>query len=109
MDDGGKGRVLLAVEADRVALVGQPVAGRIFQFKLVAIPRLEARHEQHPVAALAALHGVTAAIPEVEVADEAHRAGARRIDGEAHPFHPLAKMVNAAQLGTEGVVEVFWL
>ena len=48
VDDGGERRILLAVEADRIALVGQPMAGRIFQFELVTVPGLEARHEQHP-------------------------------------------------------------
>ena len=87
----------------------QPVAYRVFQFELVAIPGLEARHEQHPVTALAALHRVATAIPEVEIADEAHRGGARRIDRKTHPFHLLIQMLHGAQLGTERMVEVFRL
>ncbi|MNK46985.1 hypothetical protein D3C87_657860 [compost metagenome] len=109
VDDGGERRILLAVEADRIALVGQPMAGRIFQFELVTVPGLEARHEQHPVTALAALHGVATAIPEVEIADQAHRCGARRIDGEAHPCHLLTEMLHGTQLRAQGVVEVFRL
>ena len=109
VDDGGERRILLTVEADRVALVGQAVAHGVFELELVAIPGLETRHEQHPVTTLAALHGVTTAIPEVEIADQAHRRGARRIDGEAHPCHLLAEMFHGAQLGAQGVVEVFRL
>lgn len=52
---------------------------------------------------------MAAAIPEVEVADEAHRGGARRIDRKTNPFHPLAEMLHGAQLGAQGVVEVFRL
>jgi len=85
------------------------MTGRILEFKLVAIPGLEARHEQHPVTALAALHGVTTAVPEVEITDQAHGGGARRIDGKTHPFHLHAKMLHAAQLRTQGVVDVFRL
>ncbi len=89
--------------------MGQAIARRVFQFELVAIPGLEPRHEQHPVAALAALHGVTASIPEVEIPDEAHGGCARRVDGKAYPFHLLAEVRHGAQLGAEGVVEVFRL
>ena len=52
---------------------------------------------------------MAAAIPEVEIADEAHGGGARCIDRETHPFHLLAKMLHGAQLGAKGVVEVFRL
>ncbi len=109
IDHGGERRVLLAVEADRIALVGQTMTGRIFQFKLVAIPRLEARHKQHPVTAETALHRVATAIPEVEIADQAHGGGARRIDRKTHPFYLLAEMLHGAQLGAKGVVEIFRL
>ncbi|MNG04209.1 hypothetical protein D3C84_873240 [compost metagenome] len=85
------------------------MAGRILELKLVAIPRLEAGYKQHPVTTLAALHRVAATVPEVEVADQAHRSGARRIDGEAHPFHPLAEVFHGAQLGAQGVIEVLRL
>lgn len=96
IDHGGERRILLAVEADRVALVGQPVAHGIFELELVAIPRLESRQKQHPVTSQAALHRVATTIPEVEIADEAHGSGARRIDRKTHPIHLLAEMLHGA-------------
>ena len=84
--------------------MGQPVAHGVFEFELVAIPGLEPRHEQHPVTALAALHGVATAIP-VEIAYGAHRGGLRRIDGGA-PLHLLAEVRPRCATGApRGVIE----
>ena len=65
-------RRLLAVEPEGIGLDGQEVAGRALGFELVQGPWLEPRDKQAPDALEAALHGMPATIPGIEIADDAH-------------------------------------
>src|SRR6516162_1960577 len=87
-DDGSSEGTHLAGEADRVSLqqqIARPRNDLVFVF--VACAR--ARHKDFPVAVAAHTHSVTAAVPDIEIADHAHAARIRRPHYESDAEHAL--------------------
>ena len=83
VDDRGGGRAQFGGKSVRVGFVGQNAAVPGANLVLVAGPGFQARDEQFPDAAFTAqAHRVAAAVPGVEVADDADALRIRRPDGE---------------------------
>ena len=76
--------------------------------ELVDRAGLEVGHEEFPHAGCAhAAHRVAGAVPAVELADDAHRAGARRPDGEGGAVHGARDAPVIAVPGAEALPELF--
>jgi hypothetical protein len=84
VDHGGRGRAVLVLEPDRVALEERRAAALRPELVLVECALAEARNEHlpDPHAAMAP-HHVAPAVPLVERADHAHTVRVRRPHGEA--------------------------
>src|SRR5690606_95277 len=81
-DDAGRGRPQLAALGVRIRFQEQRARGAVADLELVHA-FVEPRHEQLPDAARAEVaHGVAAAVPAVEVPDDAHALRVRRPYGE---------------------------
>ncbi len=88
-DDGRCLRPYLGGKRDRVGLQRQQFSLRTDDLVFVVVASLGARHKNFPEAVAAHAHRVAAAIPVVEVADDADAPGIRREHGEAHSCHAL--------------------
>ena len=83
-NDGPGLRGIFRFQRERIGLFRQPIAEAILQFILVDLAGMDARHENFPDAALeAAAHGMTPAIPAIEIANDTHLARVRGPNGEA--------------------------
>ena len=97
-DDGGGGRAQFGLPAVGVGLERQQAALGVEQFVLVARAGVHARQEDLPDAALAAQpHRVAPAVPEIEVADDAHARGIRCPHREAGAGYAIDLARQAAQ------------
>ena len=82
-----------------IALVDDMPAAVLHARTCSASPRFDARDEQFPHAARDVLpHRVAAAVPPVEVADDADALGIRRPDGEVHAGHAVDRAQLCAEL-----------
>src|ERR1700678_491574 len=88
-DHGGGLAAMLAVEGVRVALDEQPAVGGLdLEFVVGALGYVG--EEDFPDAGAEELaHGMVAAVPAIEIADDADALGIRRPDGEAATAHAL--------------------
>src|SRR5262249_19800922 len=101
-DDAGRTRPQLGARRDRITLERQEGTVRAEQFVLVERPAADAGHEDLPYArAMTRSHGVPAAVPRVEVADDAHAPRVRRPDREVHAGRALVRDAMRAKLVIE--------
>ncbi len=88
VDNGGRLGPQLCIETEGVGLQPQVIMVAPLDFKLVNLPLPQLGNEKFPHAAPAAhAHGVTPAVPMIEIAHHAHALGVRRPHRKRHAPH----------------------
>jgi len=105
VDHARRLRRVLGAKGHRIGLERQQLAARPQELVLVVRPLLDTGDEQLEDAALEPLaHDVTAAVPPIEVADDAAALRVRRPNGEAHARDPVDLGRMRAELLVEAAV-----
>ena len=105
--DRGRLRPHLGGEGDRIGLERQHVAVAADDLVFVLVAGARARHEDFPEAVAAHPHGVAAAVPVVEVADDADAPRVRREHREGDAGDALEHHRVRAELVVELEVRAF--
>ena len=86
---------------NRIGLERQQVAVRAQDLEFVLVSCAGCRHENFPEAVAAHAHGMAPAVPDIEIADDAHAPRVRREYGEGDARHAIERDRMRAELVIE--------